>query len=586
MDNQNVTVNLSGIKFSLDAETQKRIVDEITQSVLATVNSSLSQLTGELKQIITSLGAQPSATLAVAPDVEAETKPKGRKAKVKVKVKEEKTAKKTSKKQAESAKKADTEEKKSAGAESKPLSARAAKADLESRINSDIKLYKGYQKYPDYINEMGFNTIFDLLAFKFTHDGAQYFQDQNFIENILNESRLKVFANNSKVKKYVLSKVKPKTSRVKKETPKEEDAVEPEISSLTPKSKFEKIDMSKTLKGFLRKKNIITINDALLYCNEVKLKDLLATNNVNRHSLDYQLVKFLCANGFESKPLDRFLRKVEGDRNAAKNPVKEELTPVETPQTQALAETDTAEEREIRSNRFHNLTEAEINALYSDINIYPFSDYMKDTVFKKNKVSSVFELLFWFCGITREYIMDQFQLEKHALLRLENVLIENGFIDPIGKLEPLSYTYKSKYYHYIRFYRNKIINNKLFLKKFNKNLTEEELDNLYMNIDGMGFSESTLKVLKYNKIGNAISLIVYVLYGCDTAFPGQFTGAVLEEIDKVIEANGLNKYKYHNYVNGLRGYYFRSSLYIQKRKMEQGEFTRQDGAPTEAETTE
>jgi hypothetical protein len=580
MDKQNVTVNLSGIQFSLDPETQKKLIEEVTKSVLATVNSSLSELTGELKQIVSSLGGKPAAAVPIAQVTEEVQQPKRRQRKSTA----EKPADKPKTRAAKT--KLPAEKAEPLPVAEKPQSARAAKADLESRINSDIKLYKGYQKYADYINEMGFNTIFDLLAFKFTHDGAQYFQDQNFIENILNESRLKMFANNPKVKKYILDKVQPKKPRAKKETAKTEEPAEPEIGGLTLKSKFEKIEMSKTLKGFLRKKKLITINDAQLYCNEVKLNDLLATNKISKHSLDYQLVKFLCANGFESKPLERFLRKVEGGKASAKNPVREELTPVETPQTQALAETDTAEEREMRSNRFHNLTEAEINALYSDINNYQFSDYMKGTIFKKNKISSVFELLFWFCGITREQILYQFDLDKNALLRLENVLVENGFIDPIGKLEPLSYTYKSKYYHYIRFYRNKIINNKLFLKKFNKNLTEDELDLLYKSIDDMGFSESTLKVLKYNKIGNAISLIVYILYGCDTAFPGQFTGAVMAEIDKAIEDNGLNKYKYHNYVTGLRGYYFRSSLYIQKRKMEQGEFTRQDGAPTEAETTE
>jgi len=316
----------------------------------------------------------------------------------------------------------------------------------------------------------------------------------------------------------------------------------------------------------------------MLYCNEVKLKALITEGSVSKHSMIYQLVKFLCSVGFETKPFTRFLKQVEGE---TEKPSKSEPEKVAKPKpveqidadipvyNQNFKEPETAEEKELRSNRFHNLTETEIDVLYSNVTDYPFSEYLLEEVFKKRKIKSVFELLFWFCGITRDHVAYQFDLDKAALMRMENILIDNGFIDAIDKLESMSYAYKSKYYHYIRFYRNKIINNKLFLNKFNKNLTEEEQDHLYMSVDEMGFSPETLSVIKYNKITNAIALIVFINYGCDTAYPKQFTNPVLDEIEDVIESNGLHKYKYVSYINGLRGYYYKSSMYIQKRKKEQ-----------------
>jgi hypothetical protein len=551
MGTQNVTVNLSGISFALDSKTQEQIVQEVTKSIIEIVENNLTALTNEIRQTLASLSL--SAKYEVAPPAAATVAiPEEIKTSATVK---EKTL---------------IEEVKEPAA--KPN-------DLEEKLNKDVTQFAGYQRFADIINELGFKTLYDLFVFKFTKTGASHFQEQTIIDEFLNVSRLKVFAGKAQVKKYILSQVQPK--KAKKTVagkPAEKIDTKPD-AQVTPASRIDSFDISKTLIGFCRRYEVETIKDAMFYCNEVKLKALIVEGNVNKHSMIYQLVKFLCSIGFETKPFARFMKQVEGGVEKPEKPVKPLKTvkakKVELPDAdlpvynQNAKEPETAEEKEMRSNRFYNLTETEIEALYTNLSDYPFAEYLQEQIFQKLKIKSVFELLFWFCGITRDHVAYQFDLDKAALLRMESILIDNGFIDPIDKLESMSYAYRSKYYHYIRYYRNKIINNKLYLNKYNKNLTEEEQDHLYMSVDDMGFSAETLNVIKYNKITNAISLIVFINYGCDTPYPKQFTQSVITEIEDVIESNGFRKYKYSNYIVGLRGYYYKSSMYIQKRKKEQ-----------------
>jgi len=655
MDNQNVTVNLSGISFALDAKTQVQIVKEVTESVLSQVQTSLSQLAADIKQTLASISGQPIAanSIATSPSSATETAAEtprrrggrrkkteieaatvaepveatprrrgGRRKKTEVEAtatqfeaaaetpsrrggrRKKEEAKATVEEQPAKVKKIrgprgskslktlhDLKELKNiATAEESSVAAPAAQPkvaetgdEFTDKLNREITQFAGYDRFPDFINEMGFKTLYDLFVFKVTKTGPAHFQEQTIIDEFLNVSRLKVFA--VKAQKYVAEKETSKNTRKKntKTDAKEGTTTKPATAKTGPL--IESFDISQTLKGFCRNQGIDTVDDALLFCNEVKLKTLIAEGTVNRHAMIYQLGKFLCTYGFGTKPIERFLVKVEngltGPAAAAvsevsKIPVKPSV--VSRPDAdipvynQNVTEPETAEEQELRSNRFHKLTEQEINALYSNVEEYPFAEYLQNEVFKKLKITSIFELLFWFCGITRDHVAYQFDLDKNALRRLETILEENGFIDPINKLESMSYAYRSKYYHYIRYFRNKIINNKLYLNKFNKNLTEEDQDHLYMSIDDMGFEKPTLNVLKYNKINNAISLIAFIYYGCDTAYPKQFTQPVLDEIEKVTEDNGLNKYKYQNYVKGLRSYYYKSSMFIQKRKIEQGEF--------------
>ncbi|MDR1372284.1 MAG: hypothetical protein LBJ17_04040 [Dysgonamonadaceae bacterium] len=565
MENQNVTINLSGINFKLDSETQEQIIKEVIKSVLGQIEANLLALTDEVKRSLESINEKYNAafnTLSVSPStdevkksVDALVQPvkRGRKKKI-VEHKSSNAAKEI---EVENTEKEDEID------------------GMDSKIHSDITLYKGYNTRPDVINDLGFKTLFDMLLFKYTKTGKAYDQEQFIIDAYLNESRLKIFANNTKVKKYVLSKYVPKTTG-KKIVVKELKQLAQVVEGINHETLIETIDTSKILKGFCRKAGIETVNDALLYCNEVRLMASLE-ESVTKHSMIYQLAKFLCSKGFDSKSLNRFIDKIENGDSLAKA-VKYEKPAKSANSTQSdanimvynqdIKEPETTEEGQFHSNRYHILTDAEIDALYSDITNYPFPEYLQETIFRDNKIKSIFELLFWFCGITRNFVSYQWNLDINTLLRLENILIENEFIEPIDKMESMSYAYESKYYLVIRWYRNRAIRYKLHPNKFNKNLTEKELNNLYMEVENMGYSKPILAIIKQNYIQFAIQLIAFMHYGCDTAYPKQFSPNVIEEIEEGIKANGLHTNRYMNYINGLRGHYYRTSMYIQKRKKE------------------
>ncbi|MDR1562617.1 MAG: hypothetical protein LBS54_06000 [Dysgonamonadaceae bacterium] len=555
MDAQNVTLNLSGIKFSLDNATQEQIVNDVINAVMAKIEISLANL---IKDVTKNLSeAKDSQTISNAgqeiPEI-PNKKRRGRPRKV-----------------------ADTEttpilKDVDAKPEKKIVEHKEIKDGLTEKIHSDVTIYKGYQAREELFNELGFKTLFDVLAFKFTKTGKVYDQEQFNIDAFLNDSRLKVFASQAKVKKYVLGLISPKKAN---KAEKKETVALPVATGTGTASLIEGYDASKTLKKWCGKQSLITIGDALKYCNEVKLKATIE-EGINKHSMVYQLVKFLCTSGFESRSLMRFLDKIDGGEKSEENIGTSQKSGGKIPDTniitynQNIKEPENAEEKEFRSVRYHTLTEEENNALYTLLDDYPFSDFLKEEVFKKHKIKSIFELLFWFCGITRSYVAEQFELEKAILIRMETILAENGFIDPIDKMESMSYAYRSKYYHYIRYYRNKIINNKLFINKYNKGLIEEEIDNLYKSVEDLGLSEKALTAIRYNKITTVIGLKAFMYYGCDTAYPKQFTEDVVRDIFDTIKENGLQKHNYNEYMKGLRGYYYKSSLYIQKRKQEQG----------------
>ncbi|MDR1763179.1 MAG: hypothetical protein LBR64_04395 [Dysgonamonadaceae bacterium] len=512
----------------MDSDAQDRIIKEVTNSVLERFESNLSELTNELREKIALIGEQYNSLLAnlgTLPTAPAKEK------KVKVEAKPAPAVK----------------EKKSS-------------ESVEEKLNKDIQGFSAYKKYPDFIDEMGFKSLLDMLVYQATHQSPQYFQEQTFITDFLNESKLKVFVNKPEVKKRL--KTILKQTETPKKAKKAEAAPLPSDGVVTKNTPFESLDASKILKGFVRKKDLETVKDAVMYCNEVKLKALLKEGAVNKHSMDYQLVKYLSGLGFSNTQMEAFLKKVD---SGATGETEEKLPAAKAVKSKA-SEEDAYLEKEMKSSNFHNLTEEEFNTLYSDVKDYPFSEYLQETVFKKYKIKSIFELLFWVCGITRDFLAYKLDVDKAALIRFENILEEHGIIEPISKMEAMSYTYKSKYFHYVRFYRNKIINRQLSLIRFNKNLTEDEQNALYTPVEELGFSEETLAILKHNKITTAIGLISYINYGCDTAYPAQFTDAVLEEIDKVLYNNDLKSHKFVSYVNGLRSYYYKSSMFIQKRK--------------------
>ncbi|MDR1745897.1 MAG: hypothetical protein LBR49_01300 [Tannerella sp.] len=538
MDTQGFTLSLSGINFRMDEETQKKIIQEVTDKVIQSIGEKIGKditnLINEVKEHLSSLYGLPSGKKDI---------PSARKERSENIIESQPTVENVPE---------------PAGIDDgtdEIIKATGVNPEMLKKIQQDVTTLKGAEKYADFIREMGFKTLYDLLAYKYTHKGAAHFQEQTIIDEIINKSRVKVFVNKAPVKRYVRYFLQPKKARKKK------TKAAASITAITRESRFEDIELSKTLQGFLRKANILTINDALLYCNEVKMNTLITDETINKHSMVYQLVKFLRNNGFGTSPMKRFQKKVE-ENSAHKKASKSDETVADA------GETETAEEKEMKSSRFHNLTETDITALYSDVTAYPFAENMSE-VFAKYKIQSMFELMFWVCEIPREQLMKAFDLNINALRRFETILAENGFIETVDKLASLSYVYQSKYYHYIRFYRNKIISYKLPLTKFNKNLTEADLDELYVPLNQIeGFSKDTLRVMRSYNIPFFISLIAFRLYGCETAHP--FAPEVEDEVKKVI--NKVHKYKYQrfeNYISGLRKYYYKSSLRIQKKKMEE-----------------
>ncbi|MDR1783936.1 MAG: hypothetical protein LBR13_06730 [Dysgonamonadaceae bacterium] len=511
MEQQNVTLNLSGIQFSIDSQLQERIIKEVT-------NALIDRFDILAKDILAKL---PLNSLPIS----------------------------------------DSSESKEAPAPAKKRT--RTKLTLEEKLYQDIKLFPAYNRHPQFFDEMGFKNLYDMLVYQHLHNSPAYFQEQTFITDFINESELKVFVNKAEVKKLLKADLKKQKEDVKKEK-KIPEAIEQVTGEITINTAFANLEASKTLKGFARKSGIITINDAILYCNEVKLKALLKEGAVNKHSMIYQMVKLLSALGFAKPQMEVFLKKVDGTKTLT----EDSKSKPEKVTRSRFADDDYTEERGMKSRTYHNFNEKELDILYSNVNDYNFSDELKFDYFKKLRIYSIFELLFWVCGISRDYVSYKFNLDKDALTAFEGILEEHDIIESVKNIESLNYTYKSKYYHYIRYYRNKIINKQLSLLKFNKNLTEEEQNRLYTPVEELGFSDSTLAIIQHNKITTTIGLIAYINYGCDTAYPNQFTEDVLDEIDKVMDVNGFNKYKYNNYVNGLRSYYYKSSLFLQKRRAE------------------
>ncbi|MDR1814385.1 MAG: hypothetical protein LBR18_06005 [Tannerella sp.] len=87
-------------------------------------------------------------------------------------------------------------------------------------------------------------------------------------------------------------------------------------------AQFEEMDISPNLKGFLRKSEIITVSDAVTYCDAEKLNALIQDKSVSKHSMIYQLVKLLRESGYSSPEMRKFQISVEklADREKKKRP--------------------------------------------------------------------------------------------------------------------------------------------------------------------------------------------------------------------------------------------------------------------------
>jgi len=180
----------------------------------------------------------------------------------------------------------------------------------------------------------------------------------------------------------------------------------------------------------------------------------------------------------------------------------------------------------------------------------------------------MFELMYWVCDYSREGFARQLYLNKNELLRLESKLEENGFIEPVDKLAPMSYVYKSLYTQFIRFYRDKMISRKLPLEKYNRLLTPEQLDELYGKVSDIGFSDVTAGHLAYNKITLNITLVSIMMNELKSIYPALFTYDTQKEIIKMLEKKGLYNYRMTSYVNGLKKYYYNASMRVNKKSLE------------------
>jgi hypothetical protein len=177
----------------------------------------------------------------------------------------------------------------------------------------------------------------------------------------------------------------------------------------------------------------------------------------------------------------------------------------------------------------------------------------------------MFELMYWVCDSTRENFMSKIYTNKNVLVRLENALAEPGFIEKVDNKEPMSYIYKSKYTKFIRRFRDKLINRKLPLDKYNTKLDAEQHDFLYSNVSALELDDTTLGHVENYKLSTVIALVSAMHYGMRSRYPTLFMTDIKKEIEKALAKFKLNSYRYLSYIDGLKKYYFMASMKANKK---------------------
>jgi len=191
---------------------------------------------------------------------------------------------------------------------------------------------------------------------------------------------------------------------------------------------------------------------------------------------------------------------------------------------------------------------------------------------KKHNIESLFELLYWICDNTREVISEKLVLNTNKLLRLESKLVEKEVIEHIEEKSPKSRVYKSKFDKFIEFYRDKLICRKLPLTKYNRNISEEQLELLYARPqDTLGLSEQINVYLNHYGLNTNVALVSATIYQQTTLFPAIFHPNIFKDINKALVSQGLNGYKILNYVNGLKKYYYLASAKVNKKQAAEDE---------------
>jgi len=303
MDNKGLSLTLSSISFRLDESSEARIINDVTASVVKQLSASLE---ADFAKLIEEMKSQFSAAAVTQAAAETVTIPAATLSPETVAAEQPRRRGGRRRKESEAAEAEEPQTPEAPVAEAQTETTVAPKR-RGGRVRKEAQVAETVAKPESTASE-------EAAVVESTRPGRRRKSAETQPEA---ETQTEAPRRGGRKRKVEVQPARGRRARVH-----------------APGVKIEDIPMSTTMKLYLIKNGANTISEALSFANDSKLKELMKDKSINKHSMVYQVVKFLRESGYSSVIMRRFQNAVEAAAETAggqkKKALKEEAKSAST----------------------------------------------------------------------------------------------------------------------------------------------------------------------------------------------------------------------------------------------------------------